>query len=229
MPPAEPTIRAVVFDLDDTLYAEREYVRGGYRAVGRYARERLGREGAFEDWLWGRFCAGRRDRAFDAMSAEFGLDLTAAEIAELVTVYREHRPVIRPRPGVEALLARLGKLRKLGLLSDGFLPAQRLKLEALGLGRFFDAVIYTEEMGRDCWKPSPAGFEAIRRALDVAHAACAYVGDNPAKDFVAPNALGWRTIRLLCGGQVHAEEPAAPDGEPHVTIAGLHELEAALG
>ena len=83
-------------------------------------------------------------------------------------------------------------------------------------------------MGRQCWKPSPAGFEAIRANLDVPHEACAYVGDNPSKDFLAPNGLGWRTVRLACEGQVHADLPAPPGGEAQIMIARLADLEAAV-
>ena len=228
MPSEGPTTLAVVFDLDDTLYPERDYVRSGYRAVGAHLRQRLQRTEAFEDWLWGRFLAGESAKAFDALIAEFALDLARWQIVELVGIYRDHRPEIRLRGGVREALGRLRERCKLALLSDGFLPAQQLKLDALGLQSAFEAVVFTEEMGRDCWKPSPAGFEAVREVLDVPHEACAYVGDNLAKDFVAPNRLGWRTVRLLCEGQIHAHKPAPPDGEPDVTVERVAALEDML-
>jgi hypothetical protein len=42
----------------------------------------------------------------------------------------------------------------------------------------------------------------------------AYISDNPSKDFVAPNRLGWRTIQLAYPGQVHAHLPAPEGGRP---------------
>jgi putative hydrolase of the HAD superfamily len=221
-------VRAVVFDLDDTLYPEREYVRSGYRAVAAHLRRRLARAEPFEDWLWQRFRQGHSAGAFDALEVAFHLGLTREKITELVGVYREHVPDIRPYDGVEALLRRLRGQAKLGLLSDGFLPAQRLKLDALGLEPLFDAVVLTEEMGRDRWKPSPAGFEAVRERLGAPHGRCAYVADNPAKDFLAPNRLGWRTIQLRWEGQVHADAAAPEGGRAHVVVSGLDRLEAAL-
>jgi putative hydrolase of the HAD superfamily len=221
-------VQAVVFDLDDTLYSERQYVRGGYAAVGEALRARLGRGDAFESWLWDRFCRGRSAGAFDAMNERFSLGLGPEQITELVVVYRGHRPQIAPRDGAVEMLARLAPRVRLGLLTDGFLPAQRLKLDALGIERFFHAVVFTEAMGRECWKPSPAGFEAIRAKLDVPHEACAYVGDNPSKDFLAPNRLGWRTVRLACQDQVHGNLPAPPGGEPAITIGRLDDLDAVL-
>jgi len=233
MPPGPTFIRAVVFDLDDTLYPERDYVRSGYRAAASYLRQMLGRGEAFEDWLWCRFqaaCAGEdflpgfSGGAFDALNVRFDLGLKPSQIAELVRVYREHRPNIRPFGETPYLLGRLHEQVGLGLLSDGFLPAQRLKFEALGLTRFFDEVIFTEELGREAWKPSPAGFERIARLLGVPHDACAYVADNPAKDFLAANRLGWRTVQFLQLGQIHAHKPAPPGGEARFRVRAIDGL-----
>ncbi len=214
MPPRH-RIRAVVFDLDGTLCRERDYVRSGYRAVAEALRRRTGRRAAYEDWLWRRFLSGLRENAFDALSARFRLGLSPADIAALVDVYRLHRPDLRCCRGVAELIAALRRRRrKIGLVSDGFLPAQRLKFEALGLGRLFDATVFTESLGREAWKPSTAGFEAVRRALGAPHHACAYVADTPAKDFLGPNRLGWLTVQWRRPGQVHGHNPAPPGGQP---------------
>jgi len=226
MPQPRRRIRAVVFDLDDTLYRERDYVRSGFAAVGRALRAERGTTADYEGWMWRRFADGRREGTFDALSRRFGLGLSAAGVARLVDFYRRHAPDIRPCRGVPALLdgLRRGRRARLGLLSDGYLPAQRLKLAALGLADRFDAVVFTERLGRGAWKPSPRGFEAIRRRLGAPAAACAYVGDNPAKDFVAPNALGWLTVQWRRPGQVHADRPAPPGGRPGRVVRSGPEL-----
>jgi len=228
MPIRKGAIQAVVFDLDDTLYPERQYVRSGYAAVAEDLRQKLGCEERFERWLWNRFCQGQATGAFDALNQNFQLHLSKDQIIQCVKVYRGHRPHIHPYEGVCDLLSRLHAQYRLGLLSDGFLPAQRLKLEALNLARYFDAVVFTEELGREYWKPSPAGFEKIRQVLDVPHEAFAYVSDNPAKDFVAPNALGWRTIQYLRPEQIHADRPAPKDGQAQITVRLPGELHTAL-
>lgn len=211
-------IRAIIFDLDDTLFPERDYVRSGYRAVAEHLRHALGRDEQFEHWLWNRFLSGQVAGAFDALNEAFGLALTGDQITELVAMYRSHRPDIRPYEGIPEMLSRLRPRYRLGLLSDGYMPAQRLKLSAVGVERFFDAVVFTEELGREAWKPSEAGFELISKQLDVPHAACAYVADNPAKDFVAPNKLGWRTVQFLRPGQIHAGNSAPEAGRPRDVV-----------
>ncbi|MCE5278418.1 MAG: HAD family hydrolase [Planctomycetaceae bacterium] len=224
---AKHQISAAVFDLDDTLYAERDYVASGYRAVSDYLRDSLSRREDFAAWLWQRFLAGKTAKAFDAMSEHFDLKLDAAQLAHLVKIYREHRPIIRP---IDGMIELLGSLRnrgvRLAILSDGFLPAQQYKLEVLKLAGLMDAVIFTESLGRQFWKPSPAAFETLAVKLALPHSSCLYVGDNPAKDFVAPNALGWRTIQFRFDGQLHAANPAPPGGAAQETARGLPDLAA---
>jgi putative hydrolase of the HAD superfamily len=219
----------VVFDLDDTLFPERQYVRSGFRAVGRHLRRRK-RRGAFEKWMWRRFLAGRRRRMFDALNRHFALGLTPRQISRLVQVYRRHRPAIRPYRGVESLLEALRRRGlKLALLSDGYLPAQRLKLTALRLRRCFDVVLFTEQLGRAAWKPSLRGFVLLQRRLALPHAACAYVADNPAKDFLPPNRLRWLTVQWRRGGQLHARDPAPRGGRAKVIVRSQAQLLGVIG
>ena len=220
-------LQVVVFDLDDTLYAERDYVRSGYEAVGEHLAAKLGRDEPFADWLWRRFCGGQSDRVFDALAEQFDLSLSANDIKELVEVYRNHTPTIQPRKGVIELLTQLAGKYRLALLSDGFLPAQQLKLDALGLADRFEQVIFTEALGRESWKPSPAGFELIADRMGVPHAACCYIGDNLAKDFIAPNALGWRTVCLRLPDPIHTH-PAPDGGDPQHTTDDLAQLTSLL-
>jgi putative hydrolase of the HAD superfamily len=214
-------IKAIIFDLDDTLYAERNYVRSGYAAVADHLRRQLGRDEPFEDWLWERFLSGQNANAFNALSDEFGLALNDQDIATLVKVYREHTPAIRPYNGIPEMLGHLRAGHHLGILSDGFLPAQQLKLQALQIERFFDSILFTESIGRDFWKPHTRGFQMLQDTLAAKSDECVYIADNPAKDFLAPNMLGWRSIQYLRPGQSHANKPAPPGGEPQIIVRDI--------
>ncbi len=219
------TVRAVVFDLDDTLFRERDYVRSGFAAVADALRGRLGTRAEYERWMWRRFASGKTRDVFDALSRHYRLGLSPARIAELVEVYRRHSPAIRPCRGVTGLLERLRRRHlRLALLTDGYLPAQQLKLDALGLAGWFDAIVLAERLGRDAWKPSPRGFHAVRRKLRTPHHACAYVADNPAKDFLAPNRLGWLSVQWRRAGQLHADRPAPPAGRAQRIVRSGPEL-----
>jgi putative hydrolase of the HAD superfamily len=139
------------------------------------------------------------------------------------------RPCIEPEAQAAQALVELAKFAKLGLLTDGFLPAQQLKLETLKLSNAFAAVVFTETLGRQFWKPSAAGYELIAERLGVSHAECAYVADNLSKDFVAPNALGWRTVLWRRPGQIHTHLAAPPGGQARQLAHDHRELLAALG
>lgn len=225
-------IQAVIFDLDDTLYPERQYVLGGLSAVGEHLRTKLSRHEDFAAWLRAYFektqagwtyRQGFSGGAFDALSEEFGLGLGGSDISELVRLYRCHSPLISLYDDVPALLAAL-RPRRLGLLSDGFLPAQRLKIQALGIEALFDEIVMTEELGREFWKPSPRGFEIIADKLGLPHEQLCYVADNLAKDFVAPNSLGWLSVRMVRPGQIHAAKAAPPGGTPQHTVKTAAQL-----
>jgi len=233
------TSQAAVFDIDDTLYPERAFVRSGYNAVGEHLARQCGAVVAafattsddivvantattapnqpeqLADWLWQRFLAGQTARAFDDLNDEFHLGLDSAGIAELVAVYRFHRPGISPFAGIAAVLVKLKSAGvPLGLVSDGPAKMQRNKLDALGLAGFFQAIVLTDDLGPRAGKPSLAGFELARQKLAIPHAGCAYISDNPAKDFVGPNALGWLTIQYIRPGQIYAGKQPPPTGKP---------------
>jgi glycosyltransferase involved in cell wall biosynthesis len=115
----------------------------------------------------------------------------------------------------------------LAVVTDGPLASQQAKAEALMLTRWADLVVFTESLGPGRGKPHPAAFEQLERELGLSGDRCAYVADNPAKDFVAPHRLGWRTVRVRRAGGLHAEVPSGDDVDAEVT--SLADLDAALG
>jgi len=219
-------ITTVIFDLDDTLYDEIDYCRSGFASVC----ERLARQpGApaarriFEA-LWKQFSAGNRTKTFNAALADLGLNCDDRLIAELVRLYRTHVPNITLPSDSRDVLTQLSRKYTLALLTDGFLPAQRLKVRALGIEKYCKTILYTEELGRDSWKPSPAGFEKIMQTLNAPPHSMAYVADNEVKDFIAPNKLGMATIQLLRPSRIHTQTSADPNAKPHNTIAQITDL-----
>jgi putative hydrolase of the HAD superfamily len=224
-----PSLQAVVFDLDDTLYPEEDYVLSGFRAVADWGEAHLeipAQQGYLE--LETMFRSGVRGDTFDRWLAGHGVDSDGAR-GELVRTYREHEPRIEPFAEARPLLERLGRRHKLALLSDGHAGAQNAKLDALGLRDAFAAVVLTDELEGDAWKPSPRGFEVLLEQLGVSPGDAAYVSDNPAKDFVAAREAGLRSVRVRREGGIYAAlEPESAHHAPDVEIGGLDEVEDAL-
>lgn len=181
-------IDAVIFDLDDTLYSEKDYVRSGYRAVARVFTQVTD----MEQRLWDAFQNGLQ--AIDAVLEQEGI-LTPEYKEKALQTYRRHLPEVEVYPGVHQLLLRLGKSKRLGLITDGRPEGQRAKLQALAIENLFDEIIVTDELGGPvCRKPNEAAFRLMQQAMGVPFEKMVYVGDNAKKDFIAPEKLGMQTI-----------------------------------
>ena len=191
--------KVVVFDLDDTLYKERGYLLSAYREIAAKMESRYGLEGIFDRmhkwWQEG-------ENVFQRLIDMYTLDLT---IDDLLAIYRSHVPAIRLDEETKCLLDRLHQHAVLGLITDGRSLTQRHKVEALGLTAYMDDadILISEETGFE--KPSEEPF----RHFMARYPSCTYyyIGDNPAKDFVAPNHLGWTSICLLDDGwNIHPQD-----------------------
>jgi putative hydrolase of the HAD superfamily len=200
----------IVFDVDDTLYLERDYVRSGFHAVGEVARERLGIAN-FADAAWELFESGARGDIFDRVLRKGGFAPAPTTVREMVDIYRSHPPAIHLAPDARECLAALAGRYKIAVITDGPAISQRAKLTALGASAWSAATIVTDELGPGCGKPNPMAFRLVQEAMGVEPRACTYVADNPAKDFRAPHALGWGTIRCRRPEGLHRDSPSGND------------------
>lgn len=178
-------IKGIIFDLDDTLYSEKEYVKSGYRVLSEF----LG--GGYEGRLWRYFEDNKP--AIDELLKELGREDAKTEA---LSVYRNHKPDIHLYDGVPELIVDLkNKGIKIGIITDGRPEGQRNKLEALGLYSMVDDVIITDELGGNQFrKPCDIAFRIIVTRWRLNLAEVVYVGDNLAKDLQAPKQLGMKNI-----------------------------------
>lgn len=179
-------VQGVIFDLDDTLYSEKEYVKSGYAAVA----------AAFpcvkdmQRRLWAAF--ENKLPAIDAVLEQEGL---LCEKARALQIYRAHTPSIHLYPGALELLHRIKQTKKLGMITDGRPEGQRAKILALGIEPLFDAIIVTDELGgAEYRKPNETAFRLMQKKLQIPFESLVYIGDNMKKDFTAPKALGMQSI-----------------------------------
>ena len=174
----------VVFDLDDTLYSEKDFQSSGFRAliellsnlykVDRKSLEKIVVKG-------GDVLQGFADEVGDHSIKE-----------SLLWFYRLHTPDISLHSGVKSLFELLeSKGVAIVILTDGRSITQRLKLVALGLDRY--PFFISDEFG-GLKKPDHQRFKLIEE--DFPADKYIYVGDNVEKDFIAPNELGWISVCL---------------------------------
>jgi putative hydrolase of the HAD superfamily len=194
--------QCIVFDLDDTLYLERDYVRSGFRAVGTWAESALGVPD-FADRAWRLFEAGMHGATFQTVLAECGKRPEPDTVAHMVNIYRCHSPAIELLPDAVHCLSELKGKALLAIVTDGPADCQKSKCDSVGLGDFFDIIVCTGDWGEEFYKPHRRAFEFRQTQVGGADSNFAYVADNPLKDFHAPIQLGWDTVRVRRPGGLH--------------------------
>jgi putative hydrolase of the HAD superfamily len=225
---------AWIFDLDDTLYPERQYVDSGFQEVSHMLAGRLSRDAAqVYSELRQIFASGNHGSTFDEW-----LDVYLPEggvmSTELVERYRQHLPTqLALFEDAANLLRRLRDSGcKIGILTDGNGGVQRRKVQALDLAEQVDAIVFTDDFGRENWKPSPVPFRIVLDLLSESPDRAVYIGDNPLKDFRAPKVLGMATVQIWRGHGLYAKR-IAPGAEFEAdqvvtTLAELAQLNGSI-
>jgi putative hydrolase of the HAD superfamily len=218
------SLKVLVCDLDDTLCLERDFVKSGFRAVSALLSHRSGISfGDVFGFMWNLFETGVRGTIFDLTVSHFNLSTQNGLVSELVAVYRSHPPNIRLSPRTEGFLSFMDCTYPLGLITDGWPETQHQKIDALGIERFFEKIIITDEWSKAYRKPHPRAFAAMEDYFNVPGECCVYLADNPHKDFITPNERGWATIRIRRPGQLYADVRLDERYEAQNTVTDLSE------
>ncbi len=224
----------LVFDLDDTLYPERQYALGGFAAVGDWAERELGAHG-IASRLTQLLDQGHLGAAFKIALAEQVPDLKDHHLHRALAAYADHTPALSLFDDAAEALAYWAD-RPLGLITDGNPKTQAAKVAGLNLSPRFAKIVLTGALAPkgEMHKPHRRAYEIIEATQrSAAHDHFIYIGDNPAKDFVAPNAMGWTTVLIdrpaSRATRIHKLTAPPEGGEPQHTIESLVELERLLG
>lgn len=191
-------IKAIIFDLDDTLYLQAAYKKSGFTSVAKWLQDNLGMDyiesmnclyqilkeyGPSYQYMFNRLCCV--------------LHIDQKYVKDLVKVFLDHEPEIYCFEGVTSLLQKLRHKYKLGLLTDGREETQRKKVRCLRIESHFDVILYSDSMGLE--KPAAELYQFFEQYFSLPHHMFCYVGDNPHKDFIEAKKRGWLTIRVRCG------------------------------
>ncbi|MFH8938994.1 HAD family hydrolase [Streptomyces griseosporeus] len=230
------SIRAVVWDVDDTLFAYTSADRAGMRAhlaaeglleASASAEEALARWREATHLHWGRFSAGettfegqRRDR----VRTFLGTGLTDSEADAWFERYITHYEAAWALfPDVLPALDALAAGYRHAVLSNSSLTVQDRKLRVLGVHDRFETILCAAELGVS--KPEAAAFHAACTALGLAPHEVAYVGDHPDIDGRGAAEAGLLSVWIDRDGARTGGD--APQGPRRIT--SLAELPAVLG
>ncbi|MDC1540908.1 HAD-IA family hydrolase [Candidatus Pelagibacter ubique] len=176
----------IVLDLDDTLYNELDYQISGFKEVIKCLKDNYKIK---TNYQFIHKCIRQKKNILEELCKKYGLKKSI--IKSLLWVYRLHKPRIYMKKNVKKSLNRLERMSSgVAILTDGRSISQRLKLQALGICHL---PMYISEDYIDK-KPSIKRFKLIMK--DMPAKKYVYIGDNPLKDFLAPNKLKWLTIGI---------------------------------
>jgi len=221
----------IAFDLDDTLYPERDYVLSGFKAVSKIIKNKLGGDNIYPE-LIKTFNSGERRRTFNVTLERLGKKYDESLVKYMVNHYRKHIPDIHTYEDVSPTLEFLKQNHNLALVTDGYSDVQKNKVCALNIEKFFKKIIYTDEYGKDYWKPNLKVFQMAMDYFVANKDECTYIGDNIKKDFYSPNQLGWLTIQIKRKNGLYSNNHAShlnnKEFQPKVEINTLFELKEVL-
>lgn len=182
-------LSVIVFDLDDTLYSEKEYVRNGYKEIAKIVPQVIDAERK----LWHAF--EKNKPAIDVVLKNEGIYSEALK-ERCLNIYRNHEPSIHLYAGVADMLEEIHKSGlDIGIITDGRPEGQRAKIKALGLNELVDHIIVTDELGGvEYRKPNKTAFVKMQEIFGMPFEKMCYIGDNIKKDFIAPKILGMKCI-----------------------------------
>lgn len=215
-------IKLVTFDLDDTLYNEKDFVFGAFKEVAEYISNKynLSCEDIYSDMI-NILESNGRGKIFNFICDNYNIN---EDIKALVQVYRNAKPKLKLYEDSIEILNKLKYNYKLGLITDGLAYVQWNKIKLLEVEKYFDNIIVTDDLGREYWKPHIMSFKNMAEKFKFLPNECVYIGDNPNKDFYGAKKLGYKTIRLIREAGDHIHVRLDSEYEADYEISSLNEI-----
>lgn len=186
--------RAVIFDLDDTLYPLDRFVFSGFDAVSRHLSSLFGVD-RLDAWttLLQAYHNGGRGQELQICLKRFGLPEAIAP--SLVNVIRRHQPALALPATTQQILKSLANGWRVGVVTNGVPEIQARKVAALGLANRVETIVYADQVARG-GKPNPQPFLEAARRLNVGPSRTVFVGNDPVSDVFGAWRVGMRTIHV---------------------------------
>ena len=237
---ADTRKKAILFDVDDTLYdqtvpfkeAYREYF-GADPAVPANVIYPVTRK--YSDQVYSRAMAGqitmedmyiyRVQKAFE----EFGIRITDAQALEFQTIYADRQRHIHMSEQMEAILDYCKGKAELGIITNGPSKHQWNKVKSLQAERWIphENIVVSADVGAE--KPDRQIFEYAERTMGLEEAEIWFVGDSYELDVKGAVNAGWNAVWM------NRRKRKAPDGavmsecEHEGRIAGVETEEELFG
>ncbi len=218
------SLKAVFFDIDDTLFSTTDFAEGARRAavdamrrrglrlpaehVMRELSEVISEFSSNYDQHFDKLLLRLPRRSFDGVNP-------AILVAAGVQAYHDAKPRrLRPFPDVPPVLERLARTDLVrGVITAGLAVKQADKLLRLGVYEFFTptAIFISDQIGIS--KPNAKLFQRACEEVGVEPGETMHVGDHPTHDIDPANRLGMVTVLVRRGRHGREEGKSRPRHE----------------
>ena len=204
-------IKAVVFDLDHTLFDRHGTLKS---LVPKLRAEFQVNEKMTDDEIGETWCYADDHFVYSgwehihAYLAKAGVFTEVPDYSDYSSfVFRHFEKNAVAFPETVPMLNRLRAMGyKTGLITNGYPYLQYAKVDMLGLRDCFDEIIVTGDYG--IHKPDSRIFDIMRDKLGLSPEEMVYVGDNPINDIEGARGAGWKTVWMKSTG--YWDERIAP-------------------
>ncbi|MEE9584986.1 MAG: uridine diphosphate-N-acetylglucosamine-binding protein YvcK, partial [Candidatus Brocadiales bacterium] len=222
-------IKAIIFDLDDTLYDCTGLLVGASRRRAARAMVDAGLPLSVEEAYKLQNAVvekyGPSSLVFDEIAKEYGMGRSLVECA-LKAYNSDEVSDIEPFPDVVPILRQLRQEKyKLFLVTMGVHRRQEKKLEQLGISSYFDEIVINDqEVGlllEDC-------FSGLIRKHNLLPDEVAVVGDRVGVELRTAKTMGMSAVQML-HGRFKVEAPLRSSEKPDYKIKHIYQLSTILG
>lgn len=209
-----------VFDLDDTLFSEMDYLKSGFNYIAKKLNSKP--DSGLVEKMYKVYCL--KQNVFEWIVKNYKDQYQEISVPYLLKVYRSHMPDIQLYPAAATFLQSAQRLNiPCALITDGRSITQRNKIKALNIEHFFTDIIISEEFGSA--KPDAKNYTYLihKYGLKEYH----FFGDNTCKDFIIPSSLGWKTVCLKDAGNNIHDQCFTKEHKPDFVISSFDEISIA--
>lgn len=188
-------IRALIFDLDNTIYNENDYF---LKTFEKFSERNKLEFRLFKTNFTDEFRLSSKDIFTDILKIVDSYSLSKQE--ELFNLYKSIDTKLELFKDARWIIDYAnGNNIKIGIITNGVLEAQRNKVKCLDIGKKFDSIIYARKFGKKYEKPNAKPFEESLLELKVDSDSVIYIGDDPYTDIFGARANGIKSIFLKRG------------------------------
>jgi putative hydrolase of the HAD superfamily len=222
-------IDSVVFDLDDTVILENDFIESAFNEISHYINQnyQLDQSSVYKELL--NLHRENVKNVFDRFLQQHNFPPEIVNV--MIKIYKNHSPNLAIIPDVRPVLDKLKNYgKKLAVITDGDVGTQKRKLQAIKAETFFDVIIVTDEYGIQNRKPAAFPYVKCLHELGVNDFTKAvYVGDNVAKDFITAKRLGMLTVQIERKEGLYKQLDLSKEYHAHYKIESMPQLLPLIG